>query len=65
VTIQVDDREVFRSPAADRPAAEKEPAADLPIDVDVADARRLTITVDAAGGGPGGPVLFHDPVFEK
>ena len=23
------------------------------------------ITVDAAGGGPGGPVLFHDPVFEK
>jgi hypothetical protein len=65
VTIQADDREVFRSPAADRPAAEKEPAADLPIDVDVADARRLTITVDAAGGGPGGPVLFHDPVFEK
>lgn len=65
VTIRVDEREVFRIPAAERPAAEKEAAADLPIDVDVANARRLTIIVDAAGVGPGGPVLFHDPAFEK
>ncbi|MFN9367756.1 MAG: hypothetical protein ACK6CT_03165 [Planctomycetia bacterium] len=67
VTISVDDREVFRSPAADGTAADRSAApGDVPIDVDVAPARRLTITVDAAGaGGPVGPVLFHDPVFEK
>jgi hypothetical protein len=53
---------VFRSPAAGREPA----AADVPIDVDVATARRLTIRVDfAAGAGPVGPVLFHDPAFER
>lgn len=62
VTILADDREVFRSPAAGREPA----AADEPIDVDVATARRLTIRVDfAAGAGPVGPVLFHDPAFER
>jgi hypothetical protein len=66
VSIRADDREVFRIPAADRAGPEREPsAADVPIDVDVTNARRLTIAVDAAAGGPAGPVLFHDPVFEK
>lgn len=67
VTVHADDREVFRSPAADGAAVAKEPPpAEVPVDVDVANARRLTITVDAAGsGGPAGPVLFHVPVFEK
>lgn len=67
VSIQADDREVFRSSAADRVGPRREPrTVDVPIDVDVARARRLTITVDAAAaGGPAGPVFFHDPVFEK
>lgn len=66
VTIRVDDREVFQGPAAGGPApAGASSPADTPIDVDVASGRRLTITVESAASGPVGPVLFHDPVFEK
>lgn len=63
VTIRVDDRDVFRSPGAAAPPGAESAPGDPPIDIDVTNARRLTITVEAPGSG--GPVLFHDPVFEK
>lgn len=60
VVIDLDGREVFRGGfTAD------EPPADQSIDLDVAGARRLTLTVDFAAGGPGGPVRLDDARFEK
>jgi hypothetical protein len=60
VVIDLDGREVFRGGfTAD------EPPADQPIDLDVAGVRRLTLTVDFAAGGPGGPVRLDDARFEK
>lgn len=60
VVIDLDGREVFRGEftADDAPAA-------LPIDIDVAGVRRLTLTVDFAAGGPGGPLRLDDARFEK
>lgn len=58
VTVLLDDREVFRRRIED--------AAASPVDVDVSGGRRLAITVDfPAGGGPGCPLRFADPLFEK
>jgi hypothetical protein len=38
----------------------------VPIDVDLASGRRLTVTVDfVTGGGIGGAVQFTDPVIER
>lgn len=60
VVIDLDGREVFRGGfTADDPPAE------LPIDLDVAGVRRLTLTVDFAAGGPGGPLRLDDARFEK
>lgn len=60
VVIDLDGREVFRGGfTAD------EPPAGLPIDLDVAGIRRLTLTIDFAAGGPGGPVRLDDARFEK
>jgi hypothetical protein len=60
VVIDLDGREVFRGGfTADAPSA------DQPIDLDVAGGRRLTLTVDFAAGGPGGPVRLDDARFEK
>ena len=61
VVIDLDGREVFRS---DVTAATPAPAG-LPIDLDVAGARRLTLTIDFADGGPGGPLRLDDARFEK
>ncbi|MGB8854246.1 MAG: hypothetical protein WCC69_11845 [Pirellulales bacterium] len=61
VVIDIDGREVFRgtvTTAAPAPAG-------LPIDLDVAGGRRLTLTIDFADGGPGGPLRLDDARFEK
>ncbi len=60
VVIDLDGREVFRGGFT----ADETPAG-LPIDLDVAGVRRLTLTVDFATGGPGGPVRLDDARFEK
>jgi hypothetical protein len=59
-SIDLDGREVFRQEFG----ADETPA-DLPIDLDVAGVRRLTLTIDFAAGGPGGPVRLDDARFEK
>ena len=72
VAIDLDGRELFRhafaaSPRADGSGAiqpDAEPAG-VSIDIDVTGARRLTLTVDFAAGGPGSPVLLDDARFEK
>lgn len=67
VTLALDDREVFRHGPPDfaRNAAESGAGSDtVPVDVDVTGARRLTITVDFAGGA-GSPVQLAHPAFEK
>jgi hypothetical protein len=60
VVIDLDGRAVFREGFT----ADETPAG-LPIDLDVAGVRRLTLTVDFAAGGPGGPVRLDDARFEK
>jgi hypothetical protein len=60
VVIDLDGREVFR-----RGFTGDETPAALPIDLDVAGIRRLTLTVDFAAGGPGGPLRLDDARFEK
>jgi hypothetical protein len=74
VTVAVDDRELFRqqlgggaaAAADDRGTAHEQPGQGVPIDVDLASGRRLTVTVDfAPGGGIGGAVRFTDPVIER
>ncbi len=74
VAVAVDDREVFRRQIGGGAAADdvdrdpvREPAGEgVPIDVDLAAGRRLTVTVDfGAGGGIGGAVRFTDPVIER
>jgi len=59
VVIAMDEREVFRRQiAADAPAG-------MPIDIDISGSRRLKLTVDFGGAGPGGGVVFTDPIIEK
>ena len=74
VAVAVDDREVFRRQIGGGASADdvdrdpvREPAGKgVPIDVDLAAGRRLTVTVDfGAGGGIGGAVRFTDPVIER
>ena len=59
VTLAIDDREVFRR-RLDGKADD-----DATIDIDVASARRLAITVDFVPGDLGCAVRFTDPAFEK
>jgi len=74
VAVAVDDREVFRRQIGAGAATDdvdrdpvREPAGEgVPIDVDLAAGRRLTVTVDfGVGGGIGGAVRFTDPVIER
>jgi hypothetical protein len=74
VSVAVDDREVFRrqidggaaAAGDDRAPALEPPGEGVPIDVDLASGRRLTVTVDVGpGGGIGGAVRFTDPVIER
>lgn len=73
VAIDLDGREIFRHEFQDQPRAAGDAAATksdagptvIPIDIDVAGARRLTLTVDFAAGGLGGPVTLDDARFEK
>ena len=74
VAVAVDDREVFRrqigggaaAAGDDRGPVGEPPSAEVPIDVDLASGRRLTVTVDVGpGGGIGGAVRFADPVIER
>lgn len=58
VALALDDRDVFRRRLDG--AAE-----DAAIDIEVASARRLTITVDFVPGDPGCAVHLADPAFEK
>ncbi len=69
VAVLLDDREVFRrriDATATGGEGEAGEAAGVPIDIDVAGGRRLTIEVGfSAGRGTGCAILFADPVFEK
>ncbi len=70
VVVAVDDRELFRRQidAAASATGEGEAGGSngIPLDVDLAGGRRLTVTVDFGGaGGIGGAVLFSDPVIER
>jgi hypothetical protein len=74
VTVAIDDREVFRQQVGggvtgagvDRDPVREPPSEGVPIDVDLASGRRLTVTVDfLTGGGIGGAVQFTDPVIER
>jgi len=74
VAVAVDDREVFRQQVGggvagagvDRDPVRETPGDGVPIDVDLASGRRLTVTVDfVTGGGIGGAVRFTDPVIER
>jgi hypothetical protein len=70
VVVAVDDRELFRRQidAAASATGEGEAGGSngIPLDVDLAGGRRLTLTVDFGGaGGIGGAVLFSDPVIER
>jgi hypothetical protein len=60
VTIALDDKPVW-----ERKVDAAEQADGLPVQIDVPDGRRLTITVDFVDGTMGCPVRFLDPVFEK
>lgn len=60
VVIDLDGREAFRGALTGG-----ETPAELPIDLEVAGVRRLTLTVDFADGGPGGPLRLDDARFEK
>ena len=60
VAVAVDDRELFRRPIGG------DAAAGVPIDVELASGRRLTVTIDVVpGGGIGGAVRFTNPVIER
>jgi hypothetical protein len=74
VVVAVDDRELFRRQVG----AAREGTADgvgnapqsggggVPIDIDLTDGRRITVTVDVgSGGGIGGAVRFVNPVIER
>ena len=74
VVVAVDDREVFRrqigggavTEGVDRDPVRESGGEGVPIDVDLASGRRLTVTVDfVTGGGIGGAVRFTDPVIER
>jgi hypothetical protein len=57
VSLAVDDREVFRqSIDSNRP---------VPIEIDLRDARRLSLTVDFESAADGPVVRFENPVIEK
>ena len=65
VSVAIDDREVFRgevgaaSPTAESPEG-------IPVDIDLAGGRRLTVTVDfGSAADPGGPVRLSNPVIEQ
>jgi hypothetical protein len=65
VSLAVDGQEAFRSrlgPAVDRRGDDEAAKA---IVVDVSTVRRLTLTVDFAGGSLGCPVRLIEPVFEQ
>jgi len=57
VAIAVDEREVFRQPI--------DSAKPMPIEIDLRDARRLTLTVDFGTAADGPAVRFENPVIEK
>ena len=60
VAVAVDDRELFRRPIGG------DAATGVPIDVELASGRRLTVTIDfVPGGGIGGAVRFTNPVIER
>ena len=74
VAVSVDDRELFRQQVgAAGWAAEggvgNDPRPDgggVPIDVDLTNGRRISVTVDfGSGGGIGGAVRFTNPVIER
>ena len=74
VAVAVDDRELFRQQVgAAGGAAEggvgNDPQRDgvgVPIDVDLTNGRRISVTVDfGSGGGIGGAVRFTNPVIER
>lgn len=72
VAIDLDGREIFRHAFERRPETDGDAtrpstgdAHGVPIDLDVSGCRRLTLTVDFAAGGPGGPVAIDDARFEK
>jgi hypothetical protein len=58
VVIKLDDRDAFRRRLDST-------ADDAAVDIEVASARRLAITVDFVPGDLGCPVRFTDPAFEK
>lgn len=70
VAVAVDDRELFRQQvgATGKPAEGGVGGGDggVPIDVDLSNGRRITVTVDfGPGGGIGGAVRFINPVIER
>ncbi len=70
VAVAVDDRELFRQPVDASSSAGGAGASGgthgIPLDIDLAGGRRLTVTVDfGTAGGIGGAVLFADPVIER
>lgn len=66
VAVAVDDRELFRRQVDATAAGEAAGVEGIPLDIDLAGGRRLTVTVDfGTAGGIGGAVLFADPVIER
>lgn len=72
VAIDLDGRELFRHSFDRPPETDSDTArpsagdvSGVPIDLDVSGCRRLTLSVDFAAGGPGGPVAIDDARFEK
>ncbi len=74
VAVAVDDRELFRQQVgAASGAAEggvgndpQRQGGGIPIDVDLTNGRRISVTVDfGSGGGIGGAVRFTNPVIER
>jgi hypothetical protein len=66
VTISIDDSEAFRQEIDAGVFSLDGVGEGLPIELDLAGARRLTVTVDyGTGGDLGSPVRFTTPVIEK
>jgi hypothetical protein len=71
VAVAVDDRELFRQQVGATGTAVENAVGSgagggVPIDVDLTNGRRITVTVDfGSGGGIGGAVRFTNPVIER
>ena len=71
VAVAVDDRELFRQQVGATGTAVENGVGvgnggGVPIDVDLTNGRRITVTVDfGSGGGIGGAVRFTNPVIER